>query len=197
VRQGVSSAARDTGSSVVRTATRQLAATAGNQVLKAAVDRAVVMVDQAADRLDAVAARPARSPGGSDGGKPPGRPAVPGNEPRPRSALRVQAGAAFNFLVHRAVLLLRLVQRLVRQLLAALARRLRRSDESVPDERPSGVSKARRSATGAGRGARSPDGTGEATRSSQPRRRPRAGTAAAPRVRRVAGDPAGRDGDDG
>jgi len=123
----VAGTARDAGSQALRAAGRQLLATAGNQVLKAAVDRAVGKVDQAAGRLDAVARGPRPSSG------PPVRKT---SEPSSTSgsALRARVGASLHFVVQRAVLLLQLVQRLVRQLLDALARRLRRGKADETDQ---------------------------------------------------------------
>jgi hypothetical protein len=185
----------------MRAVTRQLFATAGSQVLKAAVDRAVVTVDRTANRLDSVAARPPRAAGEREGRKPPERPAASGRATQPASALRAHVGETFSFVVHRAVLLLQLVQRLVRQLLAALARRLGRGDASAsdgPDGRTRSDRKAPTSKAGTGRGARPPDGPelvgGTARPSPASRRRSRPETGVAPRRRRT--ERPGQDGQD-
>jgi hypothetical protein len=194
---------RSAGSQALRAAGRQLLATAGNQVLKAAVDRAVGQVDQVAGRLDAVASgdrskRPANR-------KPPRRSA----EQRERLStsqvkvkqVKVKVGAAFNLVVQQALRLLQLIQRLARQLLAALSQFFHRGDEDgTPSEETETqgvdrtaprrqVDKAER--TNARRSSGQPPAAGQPARSPQaPRRQgPRpASREAGGAPRRVGGD---------
>ena len=187
----VSGTTRDAGSQALRAAGRQLLATAGNQVLKAAVDRAVGKVDQAAGRLDAVARGPRPSSG------PPVRKT---SEPSSTSgsALRARVGASLHFVVQRAVLLLQLVQRLVRQLLDALARRLRRGKADETDQSGDEANVPDHSADEAN--VLDHSGEERPRPASQPGRRPRPGTgpsaAAQPRRRVVGAAPSGRAGHD-
>ena len=73
----------------MQAAGRELVAAVGNQVLKVAVDRAVLKVDQVAARLDTIAAggppRSAPSP------KPPARPADSGGQRPGHPRLQVAA----------------------------------------------------------------------------------------------------------
>jgi hypothetical protein len=124
----VSAGARSAGSQALSAASRQLLATAGNQVLKAAVDRAVGKVDHVAVRLDAVASGDRRKP--SANRKPRPRPAEQ-REHRSVDLVKVRVGAAFNLVMQQALRLLQLIQRLAQQLLAALSRLVRRSDEGA------------------------------------------------------------------
>ena len=83
---------RDAGTEAMQAAGRELLATVGNQVLKVAVDRAVLKVDQVAARLDTVAAGGGRTPRSAPSRRPPARPAV-GGEQRPEHPMRqVAAG---------------------------------------------------------------------------------------------------------
>jgi hypothetical protein len=116
---------RSAESSALRAAGRQLLATAGNQVLKAAVDRAVGRVDQAADRLDAVAAGEGRAQRPTPSRDPAERPEQSGVQRAGRS-VQVRIGAALSLVVHQATRILQLIQRLAQQLVAALARLVRR-----------------------------------------------------------------------
>jgi hypothetical protein len=183
------SGTRSGGSPVLRAAGRELLATAGNQVLKAAVDRAVGRVDQAADRLDAFAA---------GGGRV--RPANPTREPaehpdhgrvgRAGRAVQVRMGAAFSLLVHQMARILEFIRRLAQQLVAALAHLIRRagkgeSDSEAAEPRrvermaPSGRTRQQRPAGGRGDGA--PAGSAaSAARSPQAARRTRPRPAAEP-----------------
>ena len=124
----VAGGARSASAQPLRAASRQLLATAGNQVLKIAVDRAVGKVDQVAGRLDTVASGERRKPRPPASTTQPKRPA----EQRVRQTagvVKVKVGAAFNLVVQQALRLLQLVQRLAQQLLAAIARLFRRGDE--------------------------------------------------------------------
>ena len=126
------------GSSALRAASRQLLATAGNQVLRAAVDRAVGRVDQAADRLDAVAAGGGRARRATPSRKPAERP----DHGRGRGAgraVQVRMGAAFSLVVHQAARMLQLIRRLVQQLVTALARLVRRDAADTRGERETGA----------------------------------------------------------
>jgi hypothetical protein len=157
------SGTRSGGSPALRAAGRELLATAGNQVLKAAVDRAVGRVDHPADRLDAFAA---------GGGRV--RPAKPTREPPERSdrgrvlgagrAVQVKMGAAYSLLVHQMARILEFVRRLAQQLIAALARLVRRGGDGrsaspaaeprrVDRMVPSGRTKQERRTGGRGDGA--------------------------------------------
>jgi hypothetical protein len=119
------SEARDAGSQVLRAASRQLLATAGNQVLKAAVNRAVGKVDQVAGRLDSVAAGEGRTPPPVAGRRHVERPEH-GRTQRIVERVPAKLGPAFSLVVHQAMRLLQLIQRLAQQLIAALARLVRR-----------------------------------------------------------------------
>jgi hypothetical protein len=198
-----SGVARSAGSQAMRAAGRELLATAGNQVLKAAVDRAVGKADHVAGRLDAVASgdsgvRP-RPPANR---KPPQGPA----EQRERQSavpVKVKVGAAFNLVMQQALRLLQLVRRLAQQLLAAVSRLFRRSEDDasptadvtrswgvdgmVPRDKADKAERAdgRRSAE------RPPPAAGQPARAQQGSRRqgPRpAAREAAGAPRRVAGD---------
>jgi hypothetical protein len=116
---------RTAEASALRAASRQLLATAGNQVLRAAVDRAVVRVDQTADRLDAVAAGEGRARRATPSRKPTGRPDY---DRAPRAARAVKMGAAFSLVIHQAARILQFIRRLAQELVAALARLVRRGD---------------------------------------------------------------------
>jgi hypothetical protein len=124
--QTIRSEARDAGSQVLRAASRQLLATAGNQVLKAAVDQAVGKVDQVAGRLDAVAAGDVRAPRSTPSRRPVKSPER-GRVQRMTQLVRVKMGPAFSLVVHQAMRVLQLIQRLAQQLVAALARLLHRA----------------------------------------------------------------------
>jgi len=107
----------------MQAAGRELLAAVGNQVLKVAVDRAVLKVDQVAARLDTIAAGgPPRS---APSRKPPAR-TTDGGEQRTEHPTRVKMGAAVSFVMRQARHLLQLIQRLAQRLLAALTRLLRR-----------------------------------------------------------------------
>jgi hypothetical protein len=121
--QTIRSEARDAGSQVLRAASRQLLATAGNQVLKAAVDQAVGKVDQVAGRLDAVAAGDVRAPRSTPSRRPVKSPER-GRVQRITQPVRVKMGPAFSLVVHQAMRVLQLIQRLAQQLVAALAQQL-------------------------------------------------------------------------
>src|SRR5215207_1955433 len=71
---------RNAGTQAMQAAGRELLATAGNQVLKLAVDRAVLKVDQVAARLDTVAAGGGRTPRSAPSRKPPARPTDSGKQ---------------------------------------------------------------------------------------------------------------------
>jgi hypothetical protein len=125
VSQTLPGGTRNGGTQAVQAAGRQLLATVGNRVLKVAVDRAVLKVDQVAARLDTVAAGGGRTPRSAPSRKPPGRPTDSG-EQRPEHPTRVKIGAAFSFVMRQARHLARLIQRLAQQVLGALMRLLRR-----------------------------------------------------------------------
>jgi hypothetical protein len=190
------SGARSASSEPLRAAGRQLLATAGNQVLKAAVDRAVGKVDTVAGRLDAVASGE-HKPRPPAKRKPPERPA--GQRVRETAAVvKVRVGAALNLVVQQALRLLQLIQRLAQQLLATLARLLQRGDETGRPTDAQGVARTapRKRPDQSGRpGGQSPEhprpAAGQPARAPQaPRRqRPRpAARDAAGAPRRVAGD---------
>ena len=206
-----SSVAGSAGSQAMRAASRQLLTTAGNQVLKAAVDRAVGKVDHVAGRLDAVASgeRPVRS-------RPPAnrKPAQRPAEQREGGAavpVKVKVGAAFNLVVQQALHVLQLIKRLAQQLLAAVSQLFRRGDgpDSATDVTESpGVDRMTprkkvdqaRKADQAGKAARADGGNGaerprpaaaQSARTPQASRRqgPRPATReAAGAPRRIAGD---------
>jgi len=155
--------ARTADSSALRAASRQLLATAGNQVLRAAVDRAVGRVDQAADRLDAVAAGGGRALPATPRRKPAARPDNDGQ--RAGRRVQVKMGAAFSLVVHQAARILQLIQRLAQQLVAALVRLVRRD-------------------TADARGEREPGAAGSGARPHQAAHRPGPRTAAEPSSRR-------------
>ena len=69
---------RDAGTQAMQAAGRELLATVGSQVLKVAVDRAVLKVDQVAARLDTIAA--GGTPRSAPSPKPPARPADSGGQ---------------------------------------------------------------------------------------------------------------------
>ena len=126
--------------STTTAAGRQILATAGNQVLKAAVDRAVNKVDRTAGRLDEFAAREPRPSRSRVAGTPPKGAAGSGGEAGRGSAVRAKVGASFSFVAQRAMVLLQLIQRLAQQLLDALARLVRRvrggDAQEEPEEAP-------------------------------------------------------------
>jgi hypothetical protein len=190
--------ARSAVSAPLRAAGRQMLATAGNQVLKAAVDRAVHKVDHVAGRLDAVASGERTKPRPPASRKP-SRGQAEGRVRQATGAVRVRVGAALHLAVQQVLRLLELIKRLARQLLEALARLLRRGggtassavaeetvDRRVPRKRPDQAGRP---------GGRSPEhprpAAGQPARAAQaPRRqRPRpAARDAAGAPRRVAGD---------
>jgi hypothetical protein len=142
---------RTAGSPALRAASKQLLATVGNQVLKAAVDRAVGGVDRAADRLDAVAAGESRVPRATPRREPGDRPdhgPVPAGQPTPG-----RMGAAFSLVVHQAARILQLIRRLAQQLVAALARLASPAAEEASVRHRTGEpsSAGRRRATGGDR----------------------------------------------
>jgi hypothetical protein len=204
----VTAAPRSVGSQAVGAASRQLLATAGNQVLKAAVDRAVNRVDRTAGRLDALAAREPRQSRPRVAGTSPDRAAGAPSERRTADTVRAKVGASLSFVAQRAMLLLQLVQRLARQLLDALRRLLHRDRADGPDESGDERAAARRPVQNArrtkpGDGPRVSDGGEPVARRPRPaqppqrRPRPAAGAPEAPvRRRRVAGERPARAGDD-
>jgi hypothetical protein len=121
-RQTLPGGTRDAGTQAMQAAGRELLATVGNQVLKVAVDHAVLKVDQVAARLDTIAA--GGTPRSAPSRKPPARPTDSG-EQRPEHPMWVKMGAAVSFVMRQAMHLLQLIQRLAQQLLAALTRLLR------------------------------------------------------------------------
>jgi len=125
VSQTLPGGTRNAGTEAMQAAGRQLLETVGNQVLKIAVDRALLKVDQVAARLDTVAAGGGRTPRSAPSRKSPGRPTDSG-EQRPEHPMRVKMGAAFSFVMRQAMHLLQLIQRLAQQLLGALTRLRRR-----------------------------------------------------------------------
>jgi hypothetical protein len=186
---------------------RQILATAGNQVLKAAVDRAVSKVDQTAGRLDEFASREPRPSRSRVAGTPPKGAAGSGGEAGRGSAVRAKVGASFSFVAQRAMVLLQLIQRLAQQLLDALARLVRRvrggdaqeEPEEAPQEEPEQPTSSGRTPPGvdSGKTGKRPRPTGDAAAGqAQPPRRPRPapGAPAAPARRRVPGRQAGPDG---
>jgi hypothetical protein len=80
VSQGLPGGTRDAGTQAMQAAGRELLATVGNQVLKVAVDHAVLKVDQVAARLDTIAAA-GGTPRSAPSRKPPARPADSGEQP--------------------------------------------------------------------------------------------------------------------
>ena len=86
VSQSFPGGTRDAGTQALQAAGRELLAAVGNQVLKVAVDRAVLTVDQVAARLDTVAAGGGRTPRSAPSQKPPGRPPDRG-EQRPNRGI--------------------------------------------------------------------------------------------------------------
>ena len=186
---------------------RQILATAGNQVLKAAVDRAVNKVDRTAGRLDEFAAREPRPSRSRVAGTPPKGAAGSGGEAGRGSAVRAKVGASFSFVAQRAMVLLQLIQRLAQQLLDALARLVRRvrggdaqeEPDEAPQEEPEQPTSSGRTTPGvdSGKTGKRPRPTGDAAAGqAQPPRRPRPapGAPAAPARRRVPGRQAGPDG---
>ncbi|HST84978.1 MAG TPA: hypothetical protein VLL08_24780 [Kineosporiaceae bacterium] len=91
--QSLPGGTRDAGTQAMQAAGRELLATVGNQVLKVAVDRAVLKVDQVAARLDTIAA--GGTPPSAPSRKPPAR-STDGGEQRPehRVAARLDTVAA-------------------------------------------------------------------------------------------------------
>ena len=84
---------RDAGTQAMQAAGRELLAAVGNQVLKVAVDRAVLKVDQVAARLDTIAAGGGTTPRSAPSRKPPGRPADSGEQRPEHPRHRVAAAA--------------------------------------------------------------------------------------------------------
>jgi hypothetical protein len=95
-RQTLPGGTRDAGTQAMQAAGRELLAAVGNQVLKVAVDRAVLKVDQVAARLDTIAA--GGTPRSAPSPKPPARPADSGGQrpghPRHQVAARLDTVAA-------------------------------------------------------------------------------------------------------
>jgi len=91
--QSLPGGTRDAGTQAMQAAGRELLATVGSQVLKVAVDRAVLKVDQVATRLDTIAA--GGTPRSAPSRKPPAR-STDGGEQRPehRVAARLDTVAA-------------------------------------------------------------------------------------------------------
>ena len=120
----------------MRAVGRQLLTTASNQVLRVAVDRAIGKVDQVAGRLDAVAASGGRDVRATTLTNTPADPVDRGAaEPQAGGGgLKVKVGAAFSFVMHRAMLLAQLIKRLAQQMLQAIARLVRRHDGGERDE---------------------------------------------------------------
>jgi hypothetical protein len=203
----------------MRAVGRQLLTTAGNQVLRVAVDHAIGKVDQVAGRLDAVAAS-----GGADvratlTNKPAGPVDRGASGPQAGGGLKVKVGAAFSFVMHRAMLLVQLIKRLAQQLLRAIARLVRRHDGRERDEAGDGGEVGGAETTG--RDDPAHDATGgrpvqqEERRSTRPRadertatrarpadppRRPgleRSATESVPQRRRIAGGRVSRSGGNG
>jgi hypothetical protein len=193
----VTTPAGSAGSHALRAAGRQVLATAGNQVLKAAVDRAVSKVDQTAGRLDAYAAREPQPPSTRVAGTRPDRAASSAGR-TPDSALRAKVIASYSFVVHRAMLLLQLIQRLARQLLDALASLVRRGRGSAaPEEGEEPMDTAPAPSTDkARRTGDTPRPSSKAAAGPQPTRRPRP-TPGAPARRRVPGGQPSRTASDG
>jgi hypothetical protein len=77
-RQTLPGETRDAGTQALQAAGRELLTAVGNQVLKVAVDRAVLKVDQVAARLDTIAA--GGTPRSAPSPKPPARPADSGGQ---------------------------------------------------------------------------------------------------------------------
>ena len=92
VSQSFPGGTRDAGTQALQAAGRELLAAVGNQVLKVAVDRAVLTVDQVAARLDTVAAGGGRTPRSAPSQKPPGRPPDSGEQRPEHPRHRVAAG---------------------------------------------------------------------------------------------------------
>jgi hypothetical protein len=97
VSQTLPGGTRDAGTQAMQSAGRELLAAVGNQVLKVAVDRAVLKVDQVAARLDSITAG-GRTPPSAPSRTPPARPTDSGEQrpehPRHRVAARVDTVAA-------------------------------------------------------------------------------------------------------
>ena len=114
----------------MRTAGRQLLTTVGDQILKVAVDRAARKVEDVADRLDAVAAS-----GGTELRSALSRKSktASSSETKHQSerSVRVKMGAAFSLMLHHAVGILQLIQRLAQLMLSRLARLLHRGGEDA------------------------------------------------------------------
>jgi plasmid stabilization system protein ParE len=91
-RQTLPGGTRDAGTQALQAAGRELLAAVGNQVLKVAVDRAVLKVDQVAARLDTIAAD--GTPRSAPTRKPPPRPTDSGGQPPEHR--RHQAAAGLN-----------------------------------------------------------------------------------------------------
>lgn len=137
---GARQAGRETTRSAVRGAAREVVSEVGNVALRAVVDMGVSQVGRVADRLDAFAER------GGTGVREAltGRPAPARSDRKPATAtvaatgVRARVGAAFSLVVAGAVRLLQFIQRLAKQLLAAL-RRLARRPRTAPPEPDAGV----------------------------------------------------------
>jgi hypothetical protein len=90
VSQTLPGGTRDAGTQALQAAGRELLAAVGNQVLKVAVDRAVLKVDQVAARLDTIAA--GGTPRSAPSRKPPARPTDSGGQPPEHRMHQVAAG---------------------------------------------------------------------------------------------------------
>ncbi|GAA1297971.1 hypothetical protein [Pseudonocardia xinjiangensis] len=135
---GALRAGRELPDRAVSGVARKAMSEAGNAMLGAVVDMAIGRVDRVADRLDGVAesggtglrealtGRPTRSRSDRAG---------PGVLARSGTAVRARTGAAFSLVVAQAVAVLRFLQRLAQQVLAAL-QRLARRRRTAPAEVP-------------------------------------------------------------
>ena len=139
---GARQTARGVATDTVREVARKTMSEAGSVVLGAVVDMAISRVDRVADRLDGVA----ESGGTGLREALTGRPAptrsdrkAAGDADKTGPAVRARVGAAFSFVVHRAVQLLRFLQRLALQVLEALRRRARRSRTAPPEPEAAGA----------------------------------------------------------
>jgi hypothetical protein len=192
----------DTGaaSSALRAASRELLATAGNQVLQAAVDRAVGRVDQAADRLDAVAAGEGRGRRATTSRERAEGPNL-GRVARAGQAVQVGMGAAFSMVVRQVMRVIELIRRLAQQLVAALARLAQRAGKAGPVSRAGEPRRTDRTApssrtdqverTGGRRDGRDSGSAPPAARSPQAARRSALGPL--PKRRAVVGEPSRSD----
>jgi hypothetical protein len=133
---GARQTARGVATDTVRETARKAMSEAGSVVLGAVVDMAISRVDRVADRLDGVAESGGTGLREALTGRPaPTRSARkdPGDADKAGTAVRARMGAAFSFVVYRAVQLLRFLQRVALQLLEAL-RRLARRPRTAPPE---------------------------------------------------------------